>query len=269
MASPWDALPVVGSFIGANQDRIQGQKDRDFQSYQAKQNRKLQKEFAQMGIRWRVEDAKAAGLHPLAALGASGASYTPVSTGSVSTPSMAEFGHRMGQDISRAVSSGSTGIERQLQGLQVENAKLDLEGKSIDNQIRASQLRKLSLPSPAVPGADTDNFIPGQPNAGLVINKPAERVVSAPGRPAQEAGWRPDVSFSRTDTGLVPMIPQGLSESLEDDFIGKLMWRARNQFLPNFSASDSVPPPSHMLPKGHKKWEWSVWKQEWQPRKWR
>ena len=40
-------------------------------------NYEHQKEFAQNGIRWKVADAKAAGLHPLAALGASTASYSP------------------------------------------------------------------------------------------------------------------------------------------------------------------------------------------------
>ena len=36
----------------------------------------LSEEMARMGIRWRVEDAKAAGLHPMAALGASTPTYS-------------------------------------------------------------------------------------------------------------------------------------------------------------------------------------------------
>lgn len=44
---------------------------------QAQRNEDLQREFAQMGIRWRVEDAKAAGLHPLYALGAQPIPVTP------------------------------------------------------------------------------------------------------------------------------------------------------------------------------------------------
>lgn len=44
----------------------------------AAQNRALQKEFAQNSIQWKVNDAKQAGLHPLAAIGAQGTSYTPV-----------------------------------------------------------------------------------------------------------------------------------------------------------------------------------------------
>lgn len=40
-------------------------------------NLAAQKEFAQHGIRWKVEDAKAAGLHPLFGAGLTGASFSP------------------------------------------------------------------------------------------------------------------------------------------------------------------------------------------------
>ena len=44
-----------------------------------------QREFAQHGVRWRVSDAQAAGIHPLFALGANVPSYSPTyaDTGSV------------------------------------------------------------------------------------------------------------------------------------------------------------------------------------------
>lgn len=41
-------------------------------------NIQQQREFAQKGIRWRVSDAKKAGIHPLFALGANTASFSPV-----------------------------------------------------------------------------------------------------------------------------------------------------------------------------------------------
>ena len=44
-------------------------------------NVQQQREFAQRGIRWRVADAKAAGIHPLAALGVQTAQYSPISIG--------------------------------------------------------------------------------------------------------------------------------------------------------------------------------------------
>lgn len=86
-----------------------------------------QKEFAQNGIRWRVADAKAAGLHPLAALGVNSSSYSPqAAVGS-------DYGlSEMGQDISRAIEAKQTKAEREnmanlqneLAWQQVENAKL-------------------------------------------------------------------------------------------------------------------------------------------------
>lgn len=226
-------------------------------------NQEMQREFAKHGLRWKVEDAKAAGLHPLAALGAQTTSFSPITMGQSPDFSMANAVSQSGQDISRAIAATSTQEERQMRAYQVENARLEVEGKALDNSIRASQLQKMNGMSPAFPGSD--NFIPGQGNSGLVREKPLERTVSAPGRPAQEAGWRPDVSYSRTDTGLTPMVPQGLSESLEDDILGKIMWRIRNQVVPNFTGRGA--PPRSMLPKGADYWSWSRFDQEWQPKR--
>lgn len=51
------------------------------QNYQRRQdalNRQMQYDFAQNSIKWRVNDAKQAGIHPLAALGVSPSSASPV-----------------------------------------------------------------------------------------------------------------------------------------------------------------------------------------------
>lgn len=47
----------------------------------ASEDRRLQREFAKHGLSWRVADARAAGLHPLAALGAQLSPFTPVGSG--------------------------------------------------------------------------------------------------------------------------------------------------------------------------------------------
>jgi len=231
----------------------------------AQENVANQERFAKEGIRWRVADAKAAGIHPLYALGANTNSFTPVSVGHTPDTSMGDFVKGMGQDLTRAVSSTRTEAEKEMAALQISSAKLDVEGKSLDNQIRASQLQKLSLGTPSFPSTNSSdaNFIPGQGNSGLVKIKPSERTASQPGRLAQEAGWRPDVSFSRTDTGLVPMVPESLSESLEDDIIGKLMWRVRNQLVPNITGGGK--PAKSQLPRGASDWYWSHGGQEWRP----
>lgn len=260
------AMTAAQSVIGAQEKR----KDRKQADQIHGQQMAKQEEFAKNGIRWKVEDARRAGIHPLAALGASGASYSPVGydSGGPDT-SKSDFAASMGQNITRAISSTRTGEEKEMASLQLANARANLDGQVIDNQIRLSQLRQMNnTGSPNFPGSD--NFVPGQGNSGLVKEKPLERTVSAPGRPAQEAGWRPDVAYSRTDTGLTPVVPESLSESLEDDLVGKLMWRMRNQLVPNFTGRGA--PAKSQLPKGADNWEWSHSSQEWQPikgRSWR
>lgn len=87
-------ISAGSNFLGSRMDErsMQGMTadDRRFQYKMWQRNRDEQRIFAQQGLRWRVDDAKAAGLHPLAALGLSGASsFSPVmgggSGGSVSS----------------------------------------------------------------------------------------------------------------------------------------------------------------------------------------
>lgn len=65
-----------------------------FNRSNAKKQAALQKEFAQSGVQWRVEDAKKAGIHPLAALGFQGTSYSPQTVGSSDfAPHLASLGN--------------------------------------------------------------------------------------------------------------------------------------------------------------------------------
>lgn len=264
--------PIIGgSLIGAGSSLVGGLMGRDANrdhnaqaAAQAAANMAMQREFAQNGIRWKVEDAKAAGIHPLYALGASTPSFSPVSLGTAPDQSMSTAMADMGQNISRAVSSTRTAPEKELATIQLAQARAQLDGSVIDNQIKAVQLKNLANPSPSFPGTESGNFIPGQGNSPLVRVKPSERSVSADGRPAQQAGWVPDVGYSRTDTGLTPVPSQDVKERIEDQLIPELMWAARNQLAPNLGTSR--PPPKNMLPKGADSWQWSFKAQEWQPK---
>jgi len=57
-----------------------------------------QEQFARMGIQWRVEDAKAAGIHPLAALGVSTPNYIPSSTAAKGM-GIADAGRALGRGV--------------------------------------------------------------------------------------------------------------------------------------------------------------------------
>lgn len=75
----------------------------------AAENAANQQAFAEQGIRMRVEDAKAAGIHPVYALGASVPSFSPIALPDQLGPAMASAG----QDISRAVRATRTQGERE------------------------------------------------------------------------------------------------------------------------------------------------------------
>ena len=84
----------IGSIIGAGQSAANAEAINQA-------NYEHQKEFAQNGIRWKVADAKAAGLHPLAALGAQTSSYTPSAV--VGDSPDFSFLRDIGQDVGRAI----------------------------------------------------------------------------------------------------------------------------------------------------------------------
>lgn len=148
-----DLISAGAKLIGGYMDSKNADKNRELQQQQMKQ----QLDFAQSGIQWKVADAKAAGVHPLYALGASTHSFAPISVGSTD-PGWGRTLAGMGQDIGRAVQSTQSAPDRNnamlttLQGLQLENAKLDTEIKKTDLASRVMRLKQQSnppMPSPS------------------------------------------------------------------------------------------------------------------------
>ena len=117
------ATSLFGSYKSAESQR----KANEMNMQLAREQMAYQKELAQSQIQWRVEDAKKAGLHPMAALGLSPMSYSPVSGSAVgSTYDYSGVGNslqQMGQDIDRA----------RLAGLDRTETELRPEGRSQDS----------------------------------------------------------------------------------------------------------------------------------------
>lgn len=248
---------AVGGMIGgaySDDQRRKEQAEMDARNWE--RNVALQKEFAQHGIRWKVEDAKAAGIHPLVGLGAQTHSASPISVGSISEPSMMAS---MGQDLTRAITSTQNQQDRQLTQLSIQGAQLDVEGKAIDNQIKKSQLTKMQATGPAFPSA-SGNFISGQGNSGrAVVEKPLERTASLPGSPQAEPGAIPDVGWAKTATGIVPVPSTDVKQRIEDNMPHEWAHFYRNNIMPD------TKPPKSALPKGSNDWKWNQMRMEWQP----
>lgn len=105
-------------------------------AHSASKNIRYQKQFAKKGIQWRVNDAKAAGLHPLYALGAQVPAFSPVmdATGSGL--------QSMGQDISRAVKATLTPADQKLLDLQIATAQAGLDRTYAETALLQSERLK-------------------------------------------------------------------------------------------------------------------------------
>lgn len=118
-----------------------------------------QREFAKSGVRWRVEDAREAGIHPALALGANVPSYTPVGLGS----GMAEGVSNMGQDIGRAIDATRT-IGEKADAFTLATQSLTLERMGLENQLLQRQIAG----TPPFPMASGDYPVPGQSGSAEV-----------------------------------------------------------------------------------------------------
>ncbi|UYL83856.1 MAG: hypothetical protein [Wigfec virus K19_159] len=152
-------LGDILSFIGKGFDMFNSDKQTDKKIAAEKelqaQNIANQKEFAQHGIRWKVSDAQAAGLHPLAALGATTSSFSNVVGGNYE-PAKSDFGG-MGQDIGRAMDAASTQDERRdkMGAAIARTAQMfSLEKMNLENEVLKSDLAlKRAQIGPALPGS--------------------------------------------------------------------------------------------------------------------
>lgn len=139
-------MSIIGAIGGLGGSLLSGL----FSSNNANKQIALQKQFAQNGIQWKVADAKAAGVHPLAALGASTTSYAPVS---VQTP---DLGPAM-QSLGNAVHKTADPADRAAIDLTLEKAAL--ENELLRTQINSA--RALRTQSPGIPTRTTSRT--GQP----------------------------------------------------------------------------------------------------------
>lgn len=149
----------------------------------AREQLEYQKELHKNQIQWKVEDAKKAGLHPLAGLGVSPSSFSPISGSAVGSDYsyLGNALHDMGQDIDRSILNAKTREEQKdALRLQNESIALDMRGKDLNNQILESELasRRIRLaqqmgpPSPATAGWSASKYaIPGQTQSRF-LDKP-------------------------------------------------------------------------------------------------
>ncbi len=105
-------MPWISGAIIAGGALLGGAADRHGQRSQSGRNYEQQKEFAQNQIQWRTQDAQAAGVHPLFAMGAQTQSFTP--------------GFETGSGSGDAIRGAARGISKAREDFleaQIENTK--------------------------------------------------------------------------------------------------------------------------------------------------
>lgn len=143
---------LLGGFLGAEE----GEDNRHLQEQMHLQNMALQREFAQNGIRWRVDDAKAAGLHPLYALTGQTAQATPSTLNFDNSNALGRGLADAGQHIGRAVAAQATPHERDMQQAQLEGLKQRTATDAAQAAYYAALAKKASQEAPLSAGIDTN-----------------------------------------------------------------------------------------------------------------
>lgn len=249
---------MLGALIGAGAGLLStflGNKSKDkaneAAAQQAEANYAHQKEFAQQGIQWKVNDAKAAGLHPIFALGANTHSFAPntVGTQSHDYSGLAQAG----QNIGRAIDATRDPASKQVAALNTAMAATQLEGAQLDNDIKRARLasaiatntNRTGAGVPVPSGPQATHHFDGQGDAIRIENEGFElkskRDITDPGNPTQIPGSGPSVGYVKLGDNLYgPIMPPELAESYESDHVGAIDWQIRNRLLPFIT--NTIPP---------------------------
>lgn len=186
----------------------------------SKKMAQYQKDFAQYGIRWRVADAKAAGIHPLAALGANTYQFQPYSVGDTSMGrGVAEAGEALGRGLTQM---GQYYASKTMQEQELESRQLDLEYKHLRNDQLLMENMGQAMGGPMQFSALNRRGIMGQ---GVDV-QPDQVIATRPGAPGMTAGIHAGEMFAefphpKHGSVLIPTLTQQLTESMEDNLMFK------------------------------------------------
>lgn len=158
-----ELLSFAGSRLDARDSRKAQKRSEAIQLLEREKDRDLQKEFAQRSVRWRVDDAKAAGLHPLFALGAAGSSYTPTAFIPGQAPSGSHHQEALG-----AIGRGVDAFVRRPNAYERQQSRYErrLQQMRIESEIEANK----ALTAQRVADVSRRQVAPGTPTT--VVDSP-------------------------------------------------------------------------------------------------
>jgi hypothetical protein len=196
----------------------------DAQAVTNAQNYAAQKEFAQNGLQWKAADARAAGMHPLAALGSSGSAFSPsFQSGPAPNFDVSGLFDDMdsmtpdGQDTSRAQRATLSDHDRAMQAATLRNQ--ELQNALIEGQLAEQWGKVMGQPSNP-PGPGPVAAIPvnktGQVPAGIVKLEPSKSESMRPGATGLAAGRSPAFRDQvLSDKTTLPLLSSEMGEIME------------------------------------------------------
>jgi hypothetical protein len=235
------SLPIVGDIINYNTSKRR-------YNY-ARQDAYHDRERDDTQIQRRVADAKKAGIHPLAALGA-GSMYSP---GTIVGGNYQADMSNMGQNISRALSKSMSGHQQKIASEQLKSLQLENDFKRIEIQKSQREL-----------GDSNEKGLPG-------INEtlPSKRDSHHSSKVHQESASTPSVKwYKNADRSLSPIPAGEAKKGMEDMLPAESSWLVQNYIKPIFASKQEynrAKPPKSKLPKGAKDWEFRLNPPRWVP----
>lgn len=172
---------AIGSIAGGLLSNKSAREANELNAALTREQLAYQKELHKNQIQWRVQDSQKAGLHPLAGLGVSSYSFSPVA--SSQSPLDYSWLGEAGQNVNAAVQRGKDARERkQAEALAADAAQLQndslrtqIEGQMLDNDIRRMEIMsrmsrsqdrtQVGPPAPSVKGVP-GGLIDGQEQSG-------------------------------------------------------------------------------------------------------
>lgn len=211
--------------------------------------REYQERFAKNGVRWRVADAQAAGVHPLYALGGNFASYSPQSFQIGAAPVAADTGMAsgvaaMGQDIGRAINATRTSGEK-ADAFQQTYQALQLQNMGLQNDLLASQIKRMQVnANPSFP--TTTGVLPPIPEASTQEERPLLQIGGLRIKTDPSTSNMAQISDRYGDEGLASIlgpIAVGWNDLMATSGGNPIGWLDRQTALP---IGNVVPSPSQV-----------------------
>lgn len=223
---------ILGSVMGSNS----ANKANDRAAADSALNRKLQLDTLKNQIQWKVEDAKKAGISPLAALGSVPYSYSPVSSNFQPYDYSTDF-QNIGQDLTRAIQAGGTARQRVIDAknavIQGQADALSLENMGLQNDLLRSQIARFNSAQIGPPMPEfRQEGAPPSVAPGSILDQPSSVVVGSRGEPARQPGELTDYQFVRSSSGGYSVVPSYDVKQRVEDMPGEWQWFLRNGVMP-------------------------------------